>query len=70
MGVDNIYSTVGTLDFEVTALTIDRAFEQEMGTMFEMDFAHAEIIAANDLPNITIFDSKDSSKQSFLPYIQ
>ena len=53
MLVDDDFSTVGTpnfdnrsfrLNFEVTALIADKPFASEMETMFEQDFAHAEII--------------------------
>ena len=51
-------STVGTanfdnrsfrLNFEVTAVIVDRAFAAEMEAMFERDFAHAEVIDPADL---------------------
>jgi cardiolipin synthase len=53
MLVDDDVATVGTanfdnrsfrLNFEVTALIVDRAFGRQMETMFEQDFAHAEAI--------------------------
>ncbi len=58
MLVDDEFSTVGTpnfdnrsfrLNFEVTALIIDRAFASEMEQMFEQDFAHAIVIDPADL---------------------
>lgn len=51
--VDDDVSTVGTanfdnrsfrLNFEVTAVIVDRDFAREMDAMFQRDFAHAEII--------------------------
>ena len=56
--VDHDVSTVGTanfdnrsfrLNFEVTAVIVDRAFAAEMEAMFERDFAHAEVIDPADL---------------------
>jgi cardiolipin synthase len=53
MLVDDRISTVGTpnfdnrsfrLNFEVTAVIVDEPFAQEMKSMFEADFAHAEPI--------------------------
>jgi cardiolipin synthase len=53
MLVDDDVSAVGTanfdsrsfrLNFEVTALIVDPAFGRQMETMFEQDFAHAELI--------------------------
>jgi cardiolipin synthase len=58
MLVDDEYSTVGTpnfdnrsfrLNFEVTALIADKAFNKEMEAMFEADFAHAMPIHPDDL---------------------
>ena len=56
--VDHDVSTVGTanfdnrsfrLNFEVTAVIVDRAFAAEMEAMFERDFAHAEVIDPAEL---------------------
>ena len=56
--VDHDVATVGTanfdnrsfrLNFEVTAVIVDRAFAAEMEAMFERDFAHAEVIDPADL---------------------
>jgi cardiolipin synthase len=56
MLIDDRYSTVGTpnfdnrsfrLNFEVTSLIVDEAFNKEMEAMFEADFAHAEPINAD-----------------------
>lgn len=56
--VDDDVSTVGTanfdnrsfrLNFEVTAIIVDRAFAKEMETMFERDFAHAKTIDPNEI---------------------
>ncbi len=53
MLIDDELSTVGTpnfdnrsfrLNFEVTAVIVDKSFAEAMQTMFEMDFAHAEVI--------------------------
>jgi cardiolipin synthase len=53
MLVDEDVSTIGTanfdnrsfrLNFEVTSLIVDPAFGRQMETMFEQDFAHAELI--------------------------
>jgi cardiolipin synthase len=53
MLVDDEFSTVGTpnfdnrsfrLNFEVTALIVDKAFASEMEEMFERDFAHSKLI--------------------------
>jgi cardiolipin synthase len=53
MLVDDDVSAVGTanfdnrsfrLNFEVTALIVDREFAARMQAMFEDDFAHAELI--------------------------
>lgn len=53
MLIDNEVSSVGTanfdnrsfrLNFEVTALIVDEEFSAKMETMFEQDFAHAEIL--------------------------
>lgn len=53
MLVDNEVSTVGTanfdnrsfrLNFEVTALVVDRKFASRMRAMFEDDFAHAQLL--------------------------
>jgi len=58
MLVDDRFSTVGTpnfdnrsfrLNFEVTALIVDEAFNKEMEAMFEADFAHSVPINADDL---------------------
>ena len=58
MLIDDDYSTVGTpnfdnrsfrLNFEVTSLIVDKAFNKEMEAMFEADFAHAVPINADDL---------------------
>ena len=58
MLIDDDYSTVGTpnfdnrsfrLNFEVTSLIVDKAFNKEMEVMFEADFAHAVPINADDL---------------------
>ena len=56
--VDHDVSTVGTanfdnrsfrLNFEVTAVIVDRAFAAEMEAMFERDFAHAEVVDPAEL---------------------
>ncbi len=56
--VDDDVSTVGTanfdnrsfrLNFEVTAVIVDRDFAQEMAAMFERDFAHAQAIDPAEL---------------------
>ena len=56
--VDNDVSTIGTanfdnrsfrLNFEVTAVIVDRGFAEEMAAMFERDFAHAEMIDPAEL---------------------
>ena len=56
--IDRDVSTVGTanfdnrsfrLNFEVTAIIVDRAFAAEMEAMFERDFAHAVIIDPAEL---------------------
>lgn len=56
--VDHDVSTVGTanfdnrsfrLNFEVTAILVDRAFAAEMEAMFERDFAHADVIDPAEL---------------------
>jgi cardiolipin synthase A/B len=61
MLVDDDISTIGTanfdnrsfrLNFEVTALIVDPALGQQMQSMFEADFAHAEVI------DPAAFDSK------------
>jgi len=53
MLIDNEVSTVGTanfdnrsfrLNFEVTAVIVDREFASRMKAMFEDDFAHAELL--------------------------
>jgi len=53
MLIDDSVSTVGTanfdnrsfrLNFEVTALIADEKFASEMETMFEQDFAHAQVL--------------------------
>ena len=58
MLVDDEISTVGTpnfdnrsfrLNFEVTSLIVDEAFNKEMEAMFEADFAHSVPINADDL---------------------
>jgi cardiolipin synthase A/B len=58
MLVDDDVSTVGTanfdnrsfrLNFEVTSLIVDPVFGQQMQTMFEQDFAHAEPIDPDEL---------------------
>ena len=58
MLVDDEISTVGTanfdnrsfrLNFEVTAIVIDKDFAKDMETMFEQDFAHAEAIDPEQL---------------------
>jgi cardiolipin synthase len=58
MLVDDEISTVGTanfdnrsfrLNFEVTAIVIDKDFAKDMETMFEQDFAHAEPIDPEQL---------------------
>lgn len=58
MLIDDEISTVGTpnfdnrsfrLNFEVTAVVVDKEFAQEMATMFEADFAHAETIDPESL---------------------
>ncbi len=60
MLMDDEFSTVGTpnfdnrsfrLNFEVTALIADKAFNREMEAMFEADFAHAELISADYYEN-------------------
>ncbi len=57
MLIDETFSTVGTanfdnrsfrLNFEVTAIIADTGFAAEMESMFEADFAHAEIIDPKD----------------------
>jgi cardiolipin synthase len=54
--IDDEFSTVGTpnfdnrsfrLNFEVTSLIVDKAFNKEMEVMFENDFAHAVSISAD-----------------------
>ncbi len=56
--VDHDVSSVGSanfdnrsfrLNFEVTAVIVDRAFAAEMEAMFERDFAHAEVIDPAEL---------------------
>lgn len=56
--VDHDVSTVGTanfdnrsfrLNFEVTAVIVDRVFAAEMEAMFERDFTHAEVIDPAEL---------------------
>jgi cardiolipin synthase len=56
--VDNDVSTIGTanfdnrsfrLNFEVTAIIVDRDFAAEMAAMFERDFAHADVIDPAEL---------------------
>ena len=56
--VDDTLSTVGTtnfdnrsfrLNFEVTAVIVDADFAREMETMFEADFAHADVIDPESL---------------------
>ena len=56
MLIDDEISTVGTpnfdnrsfrLNFEVTSLIVDKAFNKEMEAMFEADFAHAVPISAD-----------------------
>ncbi len=58
MLVDDRVSTVGTpnfdnrsfrLNFEVTAMVVDKAFAAEMEAMFTDDFAHAELIDPADI---------------------
>ena len=56
--IDDTQSTVGTpnfdnrffrLNFEVTSVIVDADFAREMETMFEADFAHADVIAPESL---------------------
>ena len=56
--VDHDVSTIGTanfdnrsfrLNFEVTAVIVDRVFAAEMEAMFERDFAHADVIDPAEL---------------------
>jgi cardiolipin synthase len=56
--VDDDVSTIGTanfdnrsfrLNFEVTAIIVDRDFATEMEAMFERDLAHAEVIDPAEL---------------------
>ncbi len=58
MLVDDEVASVGTanfdnrsfrLNFEVTALIVDKAFAKEMEAMFEQDFEHAELIDPESL---------------------
>ena len=58
MLIDDEISTVGTanfdnrsfrLNFEVTAIIVDKDFAKEMQAMFERDFAHAEPIDPDEL---------------------
>jgi phosphatidylserine/phosphatidylglycerophosphate/cardiolipin synthase-like enzyme len=42
-------ATVGTPNFEVTALTADRKFGSQMEAIFLDDFAHASIISHDQL---------------------
>ena len=58
MLIDDEISTVGTanfdnrsfrLNFEVTAIIVDKKFAEEMEAMFEQDFAHAEPIDPDEL---------------------
>ena len=58
MLVDDEISTVGTanfdnrsfrLNFEVTAIVVDKDFAKDMEAMFEQDFAHAETIDPKEL---------------------
>jgi cardiolipin synthase len=64
MLVDDTLSTVGTpnfdnrsfrLNFEVTAVIVDRDFAQEMEAMFEADFAHAETIDPDSLKDRSLW---------------
>jgi cardiolipin synthase len=62
--IDDEFSTVGTpnfdnrsfrLNFEVTALIVDREFAAEMETMFEDDFAHAAELDPSELERWPFF---------------
>jgi cardiolipin synthase len=62
--IDDEFSTVGTpnfdnrsfrLNFEVTALIVDRAFAGQMEKMFEDDFAHAVELDPAELEGWSFF---------------